>query len=75
MLAGFSKNHRVRLALQIFDEMVDRDIVSWNLMLDKFVQLGDIDSAWDFFRRIPDPGDYFVWVDAKWKVLGGQETL
>ncbi|WRX08231.1 Pentatricopeptide repeat - like 10 [Theobroma cacao] len=32
-----------------------RDVVSWNLMVDGFAEVGDLDSAWEFFGKIPNP--------------------
>lgn len=38
-----------------FEEMAERDVISWNLMVDGFVQVGDLDSAWHFFNKITKP--------------------
>lgn len=45
----------ISLGLRFFEEMDERDVVSWNLMVDGFVNAGDLDSAWKFFQRTPDP--------------------
>ncbi|KAK4347240.1 hypothetical protein RND71_033579 [Anisodus tanguticus] len=35
--------------------MVEKDIVSWNLLLDGFIEAGHLDSAKEVFAKIPNP--------------------
>lgn len=40
------------LANKVFDNMLERSLVSWNVMIDAFVQFGEFDSALKLFRRM-----------------------
>ncbi|XP_044489399.1 pentatricopeptide repeat-containing protein At1g59720, chloroplastic/mitochondrial [Mangifera indica] len=40
------------LAEKLFENMVDRSIVSWNVMIDAFVQFGEFDSALKLFVQM-----------------------
>ncbi|KAJ0027296.1 hypothetical protein Pint_36580 [Pistacia integerrima] len=58
---GITKNGEMSLAMKFFEEMEERNMVSWNLMLDEFVEVDDLDSAWKFFQKIPNP-NFVSWV-------------
>lgn len=40
------------LANKVFDNMLERSLVSWNVMIDAFVQFGEFDSALKLFGRM-----------------------
>ncbi|KAI3988647.1 hypothetical protein MKX01_027011 [Papaver californicum] len=48
-------NELMDLGLKFFLQMEDKDVVSWNLMVHGFVQIGDLESASLYFSRIPNP--------------------
>lgn len=45
MLAGYSQNGEMLMASSFPEEMLEKDIISWNLMIDGFVEIGDLVSA------------------------------
>nr|CAD1826288.1 unnamed protein product [Ananas comosus var. bracteatus] len=45
---------RIDAARQLFDKMPNRNVVSWNTLLDGFVKSGDIDSAYEVFDAMPE---------------------
>ena len=55
MLAGYTQNGKMHLALQFFESMTERNVVSWNLMVAGYVKSGDLSSAWQLFEKIPNP--------------------
>ncbi|XAR73589.1 hypothetical protein NMG60_11007604 [Bertholletia excelsa] len=48
--------------LQVFDEMPQQNIVSWNLLIAGFVQRNQLFEALDTFRRMQEEGVGFSWV-------------
>ncbi|XP_065870741.1 pentatricopeptide repeat-containing protein At5g66520-like isoform X2 [Euphorbia lathyris] len=46
---GFANSAR-----KVFDEMVDRDVVSWNSMIIGYLRSGNLDEAFDLFREMKD---------------------
>ncbi|GMH06573.1 hypothetical protein Nepgr_008413 [Nepenthes gracilis] len=44
----------IEMASKVFDEMCDRDVVSWNSMVDGFAKVGDLDTAHNLFDKMPD---------------------
>ncbi|KAK6928149.1 Pentatricopeptide repeat [Dillenia turbinata] len=48
------KGRELSEARRLFDEMPERDPVSWNTVLDGYVRAGDMNAAVEFFERIPD---------------------
>ncbi|POO00047.1 DYW domain containing protein [Trema orientale] len=43
---------RLELAHKVFEKMYERTLVSWNAMIDAFVQMGEFDSGLKFFREM-----------------------
>lgn len=43
---------RLDLAQKVFDEMSERTLVSWNAMIDAFVQFGEFETALRFFSEM-----------------------
>ncbi|KAL7165910.1 hypothetical protein ACSBR2_036725 [Camellia fascicularis] len=52
ILSGYSKCRELGFALKLFDEIPDRDTVSWNSMIAGYVNYGNLGSAWEFVRRM-----------------------
>lgn len=40
-------------ALLVFEKMLRRDVVTWNILISQLVKRGDIEGAFDFFSRMP----------------------
>ncbi|KAG6634775.1 hypothetical protein I3843_12G138800 [Carya illinoinensis] len=40
-------------ALLMFEKMLQRDVVTWNILINQLVKRGDIEGAFDFFSRMP----------------------
>ncbi|GMH30227.1 hypothetical protein Nepgr_032070 [Nepenthes gracilis] len=49
-------------ALQMFDKMPERNVVSWNSLIASFVSRDDISRALDTFRRMQGRREGFSWV-------------
>ncbi|KAL6627644.1 hypothetical protein ACP70R_031370 [Stipagrostis hirtigluma subsp. patula] len=45
---------RVAVARSVFDEMVDRDVVAWNVMIAGYVKAGDLVRARELFDVMPE---------------------
>lgn len=56
ILNGYSRNQRFLLAQKLFDEMPNRDAVSWNTMIAGFVNCGNFEVAWEFLRSMRRSG-------------------
>ncbi|KAL5993193.1 hypothetical protein ACLOJK_014116 [Asimina triloba] len=54
MLDMYAKCGSVTTARQIFDEMTDRNQVSWNAMISAYARNGNLTSARDLFDRMPE---------------------
>ncbi|KAJ9164104.1 hypothetical protein P3X46_023718 [Hevea brasiliensis] len=52
---GFVDNAR-----KLFDEMLNRDVVSWNSMIVGYLRSGNLDEALDFFRKMKR-GNVITW--------------
>ncbi|XP_019418071.1 PREDICTED: pentatricopeptide repeat-containing protein At5g19020, mitochondrial [Lupinus angustifolius] len=50
----------VREARRLFDKMAERNLVSWNVMLNGYTKAGLVDMAKELFERIPDK-DVISW--------------
>lgn len=55
----------VGLARKVFDEMSERDLVSWNSLLDVYVRVGRVDVAHRMFDKMPDSNV------ASWNIIAG----
>jgi pentatricopeptide repeat protein len=52
MVAGYISNQMVYEAVQVFDPMPLKDVISWNLVIGGLMSCGDLDSAEEYFRRM-----------------------
>ncbi|KAL2555312.1 Pentatricopeptide repeat-containing protein [Forsythia ovata] len=41
-------------ARQLFDKMLQRDVVTWNIMITQLVKRGDVESAYALFLQMPE---------------------
>ncbi|XP_028762459.1 pentatricopeptide repeat-containing protein At3g29230-like [Neltuma alba] len=53
MIDGYVNNKEIGAARQLFDEMSERDVFSWNSMIAGYVGIGDLEAAQDLFDRMP----------------------
>ncbi|KAL5564741.1 hypothetical protein UlMin_027905 [Ulmus minor] len=53
LIRVYSVFHSVRDACQVFDESTNRDVVSYNTLIDGFVKAGDISRARQLFDEMP----------------------
>ncbi|XP_022974048.1 pentatricopeptide repeat-containing protein At1g33350 [Cucurbita maxima] len=44
----------IGIARQVFDEMLERSVVSWTAMISGYARLGDIDNAMALFESMPE---------------------
>jgi len=54
MVDGYVKNGEIGVAWQLFDEMPERDVLSWNCMIAGYVGIGDLDTANELFETMPE---------------------
>lgn len=53
LLDLYCKIGDVRTARKVFDEMTDRNVVSWNSLLSGYLKAGNLDEAQQFFDEMP----------------------
>ncbi|BAT77162.1 hypothetical protein VIGAN_01525500 [Vigna angularis var. angularis] len=53
LLDLYSKMGDMVTATHVFDEMAERNVVSWNSLLSGYLNAGNLDEAQDFFYQIP----------------------
>ncbi|XP_026426396.1 putative pentatricopeptide repeat-containing protein At3g25970 [Papaver somniferum] len=56
ILSGYSKCKQINLARQLFEEITQRDIVSWNSMITGYVNLGKNNISWELFKAMKRDG-------------------
>lgn len=55
MIDGYVKNGRMDIARELFDEMPERDVFSWNIMLCGYARIQDMEGARYLFENMPAP--------------------
>jgi pentatricopeptide repeat protein len=53
LLDLYSKFGDVRIARKVFDEMTEKNVVSWNSLLSGYIKAGNLDEGQRFFDEIP----------------------
>ncbi|GAV58609.1 PPR domain-containing protein/PPR_2 domain-containing protein [Cephalotus follicularis] len=53
LVNAYAKCGHVMTSRKVFDEMPDRNVVTWNAMLGGYLRNGDKDSAKDLFEKMP----------------------
>ncbi|OVA13657.1 Pentatricopeptide repeat [Macleaya cordata] len=59
ILSGYAKCKQISEAHKLFDEIPQRDTVSWNSMITGYVNLGKNDIAWEIFKTMKRDGFSF----------------
>ncbi|XP_071738588.1 putative pentatricopeptide repeat-containing protein At3g25970 [Rutidosis leptorrhynchoides] len=59
LLGKYLKNKEFVIALKVFDEMPQRDTVSWNSLIAGYINYGDLESAWEVLTRMKRCGFSF----------------
>ncbi|XP_027085173.1 pentatricopeptide repeat-containing protein At4g22760-like [Coffea arabica] len=54
LLDFYSKMGDIKTAHKVFDEMSDRNIVSWNAIISGYVKFGELEMAQSVFDRMPE---------------------
>ncbi|OWM73031.1 pentatricopeptide repeat-containing protein At5g46460, mitochondrial [Punica granatum] len=54
MIAGYARDGRLDKALQLFERMPVRDIISWNVMINACLDCGELELARDLFDEMPE---------------------
>lgn len=60
LVSLYSKCLDIVAARKVFDNMVEKDLVSWNSLMDGYVKCGEIELAVELFNQMPDK-DTFSW--------------
>ncbi|KAB2630169.1 pentatricopeptide repeat-containing protein [Pyrus ussuriensis x Pyrus communis] len=58
LLSMYLKCGKLRIAVQLFDDMHVRDTVSWNTMISGFLRNGELDSGFGYFKQMCGLGCY-----------------
>ncbi|XP_028807216.1 pentatricopeptide repeat-containing protein At5g66520-like [Neltuma alba] len=53
LLHVYGNSGSIEYARRLFDRLPQRDIVSWNIMIDGYIKLGSIDMANEIFQAMP----------------------
>ncbi|KAF5205798.1 Pentatricopeptide repeat-containing protein [Thalictrum thalictroides] len=53
MINGYAIFGNIEVAKKLFDEMPERNVISWNSMLAGYVKCGDVEEAQVIFHRMP----------------------
>ncbi|KAM7266764.1 hypothetical protein ACFE04_008930 [Oxalis oulophora] len=56
LLTMYSRCGEIRLARKVFDEICDRDLVSWNSMISGYAKVGYAEEGLKLFRRMREEG-------------------
>ncbi|KAI3721934.1 hypothetical protein L2E82_32954 [Cichorium intybus] len=59
LLGGYLKCRNLLTALKLFDEIPQKDTVSWNSLIAGYVNYGDLESAWEVLIRMKRSGFCF----------------
>ncbi|XP_059661369.1 pentatricopeptide repeat-containing protein At1g53600, mitochondrial-like [Cornus florida] len=54
LISGYLKKGKLEKAVQVFDNMVQKDVVSWSSMVDGYCKAGRIGEAKELFDRMPE---------------------
>ncbi|XP_059624809.1 pentatricopeptide repeat-containing protein At5g66520-like [Cornus florida] len=54
LIEMYAKFGHIDVAHNVFDEMTDPDLVSYNVLLAEYVRVGEISSAQELFDKMPD---------------------
>lgn len=60
LVSMYSKCGQIESARKVFDQMGDKDLVSWNSLLDGYSRCGEVELAMELFYQMPDR-DSFTW--------------
>lgn len=60
LVSLYSKCRDIEAARKVFDNMVEKDLVSWNALMDGYVKCGEIELVVELFNQMPDK-DIFSW--------------
>ncbi|XP_028804985.1 pentatricopeptide repeat-containing protein At1g08070, chloroplastic [Neltuma alba] len=60
LVSMYSKWSEMDLAQKIFDQMDNKDLVSWNCLIDGYARNGNVEVAMELFDKMPDR-DIFTW--------------
>ncbi|CAN1230427.1 Pentatricopeptide repeat-containing protein At5g46460, mitochondrial [Linum grandiflorum] len=54
MITGYTRNGRINDALNLFERMTVRDVISWNSIVQGCLDCGDLDTAGKLFDEMPE---------------------
>ncbi|XP_009365211.2 pentatricopeptide repeat-containing protein At2g29760, chloroplastic-like [Pyrus x bretschneideri] len=60
LVSLYSKCGEIGLARKVFDEMRDRDLVTWNSLVDGYARCGEVEVAMELFDQMQER-DLFSW--------------
>ncbi|PQM41879.1 pentatricopeptide repeat-containing protein [Prunus yedoensis var. nudiflora] len=60
LVSLYSKCGEIGLARKVFDQMLDRDLVTWNSLIDGYARCGEVEVAMELFDQMRER-DSFSW--------------
>ncbi|CAI9113640.1 OLC1v1014279C1 [Oldenlandia corymbosa var. corymbosa] len=54
VITMYSRFGSVHAARNVFDNMMERDVISWNSLISCYVQANDLEAAFQIFQRAPE---------------------
>ena len=54
MIGGYKRLKRIKEAERLFLEMPEKNVISWNTMIEGYSHNGQVDYAFDLFERMPE---------------------
>ncbi|XP_076923422.1 pentatricopeptide repeat-containing protein At1g53600, mitochondrial-like [Bidens hawaiensis] len=75
LMNGYLKRGKLEEAVRIYEGMVEKNVVSWSLMVDGYCKLGEVEKARELFDAIPERNvvTWTAMIDGYMKTVGFED--